>query len=103
MPAARAPRPTGAGILTGPRDFRGEVAEWSKAPHSKCGVRATVPWVRIPPSPPISMFGSRFLRVAGDSVERARFASRFGTRAAHFLSDCQHFWAPWIDSDKRGY
>src|SRR5689334_6754110 len=32
----------------------GEVAEWSKAPHSKCGVRATVPWVRIPPSPPHS-------------------------------------------------
>src|SRR5205085_4378124 len=31
----------------------GEVAEWSKAPHSKCGVRVTVPWVRIPPSPPV--------------------------------------------------
>ncbi len=30
----------------------GEVAERSKAPHSKCGVPATVPWVRIPPSPP---------------------------------------------------
>src|SRR3954463_3487720 len=30
----------------------GEVAEWSIVPHSKCGVRATVPWVRIPPSPP---------------------------------------------------
>ena len=32
--------------------LRGEVAERSNAPHSKCGVRATVPWVRIPPSPP---------------------------------------------------
>ena len=31
----------------------GQVAEWSKAPHSKCGVRATVPGVRIPPCPPI--------------------------------------------------
>ncbi len=31
---------------------RGEVAEWSIAPHSKCGVPATVPGVRIPPSPP---------------------------------------------------
>ena len=30
----------------------GEVAEWSIAPHSKCGVRVTVPGVRIPPSPP---------------------------------------------------
>ena len=32
----------------------GEVAEWSIAPHSKCGVRASVPGVRIPPSPPAS-------------------------------------------------
>src|SRR6185503_6253883 len=30
----------------------GEVAERSNAPHSKCGLRATVTWVRIPPSPP---------------------------------------------------
>ena len=30
----------------------GEVAEWSNAPHSKCGMRATVSGVRIPPSPP---------------------------------------------------
>ena len=34
----------------------GEVAEWSKAPHSKCGVREIGPWVRIPPSPPIYNF-----------------------------------------------
>ena len=33
-------------------DPRGEVAEWSNAPHSKCGVPSRVPWVRIPPSPP---------------------------------------------------
>ena len=32
----------------------GEVAEWSIAPHSKCGVRVTVPGVRIPPSPPVN-------------------------------------------------
>jgi hypothetical protein len=32
---------------------RGEMAEWSKAPHSKCGVPVTVPRVRIPISPPI--------------------------------------------------
>ncbi len=30
----------------------GEVAEWSKAPDSKSGVAARLPWVRIPPSPP---------------------------------------------------
>src|SRR5436305_14222394 len=50
--AARAPRPTGAGTRPASAIPSGEVAEWSKAPHSKCGVRATVPWVRIPPSPP---------------------------------------------------
>ena len=30
----------------------GEVAEWLKAPHSKCGILARVSRVRIPPSPP---------------------------------------------------
>src|SRR5262249_50004797 len=32
----------------------GEVAEWLKAPHSKCGILARVSGVRIPPSPPIA-------------------------------------------------
>ena len=30
----------------------GEVAEWSNAPHSKCGMLARASGVRIPPSPP---------------------------------------------------
>ena len=30
----------------------GEMPEWSIGPHSKCGVRATVPGVRIPLFPP---------------------------------------------------
>ena len=30
----------------------GEMAEWSKAPDSKSGVAARLPWVRIPLSPP---------------------------------------------------
>jgi hypothetical protein len=30
----------------------GEVPEWSNGPHSKCGVLARVPRVRIPASPP---------------------------------------------------
>ena len=34
------------------RPRHGEVAEWSNVPDSKSGVRVTVPWVRIPPSPP---------------------------------------------------
>ena len=32
---------------------RGEMAEWTKAPVSKTGVWVTVPWVRIPLSPPL--------------------------------------------------
>jgi hypothetical protein len=32
----------------------GEVAEWSNAPHSKCGIGASLSGVRIPPSPPVS-------------------------------------------------
>ena len=32
---------------------RGQVAEWSNVPDSKSGVRASVPWVRIPPCPPV--------------------------------------------------
>ena len=30
----------------------GRVAEWLKAPDSKSGVVARLPWVRIPPLPP---------------------------------------------------
>ena len=34
---------------------RGEVPEWLNGTVSKTVVRATVPWVRIPPSPPFSL------------------------------------------------
>ena len=43
---------TEARMISGTRRCRGEVAEWLNAPHSKCGIRATVSGVRIPPSPP---------------------------------------------------
>jgi hypothetical protein len=40
----------------------GEVAEWLKALLSKSSVQATVPRVRIPPSPPKNIFvGMRVL------------------------------------------
>ena len=35
----------------------GEVPEWSNGPDSKSGVRSRVPWVRIPPSPPVTNTG----------------------------------------------
>jgi hypothetical protein len=58
--------PCGVGYIAADRrgDYalcgHGEVAEWSIAPHSKCGVRATVPGVRIPPSPPSCFALTRF-------------------------------------------
>ena len=52
--------PSGVQILSPPPIFStlsvelgsGGVAEWPKVRHWKCRVRATVPWVRIPPPPP---------------------------------------------------
>jgi hypothetical protein len=53
----------------------GEVAEWSIAPHSKCGIRATVSGVQIPPSPP-APFRARFRRATRAdepvTIERVR-------------------------------
>src|ERR1700729_3045991 len=45
-----APDPEGTDL---PWFAPGEVAEWSNAPHSKCGIGASLSGVRIPPSPPM--------------------------------------------------
>src|SRR5690625_3611054 len=50
--AARVMMP-GAGSGCGTPPNQGEVPEWLNGPVSKTDVRATVPWVRIPPSPPV--------------------------------------------------
>ena len=52
--------------LRTPRASSGEVPKWLTGPDSKSGVRVTVPWVRIPPSPPTlpSLRGPRPRRVA---------------------------------------
>src|SRR3546814_13698157 len=52
----------------------GEVAEWLKAPHSKCGIRATISGVRIAPSPPL-------LAIKNGSSLRSAPAARRGGRA----------------------
>ena len=41
--------------------MRGGVAEWPKVRHWKCRVGATLPWVRIPPPPPL--FWLQLIRV----------------------------------------
>src|SRR5580698_4053502 len=62
--------------LTSPKIIKcfqwlGEVAEWSNAPHSKCGIGASLSGVRIPPSPPLQN------RTA--NAGRSRFYARGGS------------------------
>ena len=53
----------------------GEVQEWLNWQHWKCCERETVPWVRIPPSPPdISDFGF----VIFDLLTLAKYESKAG-------------------------
>src|SRR5437879_13628510 len=54
---------------------RGEVAERLKALASKASVRETVPWVRIPPSPPVILCQIQFLKA----------------KAEHLCSACPNF------------
>ena len=46
-------RLTGARNLLNLPQRQGWVSEWFKEPVLKTGVRETVPWVRIPPHPPL--------------------------------------------------
>lgn len=46
----------------------GRVAEWLKAPDSKSGVGATLPWVRIPPLPPLWVACGATLRAQSSTV-----------------------------------
>src|SRR3954470_3941488 len=58
----------------------GEVAEWLNAPHSKCGIRATVSGVRIPPSPPASLIFLLYLENMGSKCEFPRKIGGFSSR-----------------------
>jgi hypothetical protein len=50
---------------------RGEVPEWSIGTVSKTVVRASVPWVRIPPSPPaFALRASRFAGLARSDIAK---------------------------------
>jgi hypothetical protein len=50
----RALSPQASSRFAKQRQWFGRVAEWFKAPVLKTGVPARVPWVRIPPLPPVS-------------------------------------------------
>ena len=72
VPRACVPSPPPLNTTAQPRlCARGEVAEWLNAPHSKCGIRATVSGVRIPPSPPINKINS-LVRIISDISDRIK-------------------------------
>jgi hypothetical protein len=51
--------------------LQGEVQEWLNWQHWKCCERETVPWVRIPPSPPVN-FGFRLAKCEFGNPRRKR-------------------------------
>ena len=54
------------------------MAEWFKAPDSKSDVRATVPWVRLPPLPPFSLEPLNLKRAVENSGERGKRLKTLG-------------------------
>ena len=70
--------------ITGRRvgDGPGEMPEWSIGPHSKCGVRVTVPGVRIPLFPP-----DTDVRAADSNCGTDFFCTR-GLRGALIFVSC---------------
>src|SRR5689334_13804260 len=66
----------------------GEVAEWLNAPHSKCGIGASLSGVRIPPSPPVPCSLSKSRPVPGRlrELDRAVRSRKLGLRAQGFGS-----------------
>src|ERR1043166_8756675 len=51
----------------------GEVSEWLKEPHSKCGLRETAAGVRIPPSP---VLANKHSGANDDTIDCRRFGRR---------------------------
>ena len=66
------------------RSLAGEVAEWFKAPVLKTGVGASLPWVRIPPSPPL-LLGRTF-----SAPPRAHTEAQQPRAFALRPQDCDH-------------
>src|SRR4051794_12821252 len=68
----------------------GEVAEWSIAPHSKCGIGASLSGVRIPPSPPekpetqkFKLYRIRLPKTTGGTQEWPQMGFRMHQPWAH--------------------
>ncbi len=96
-------------------DVPGKVAEWSKAPDSKSGVRFSVPWVRIPPFPPneknsdrrsLFLLAPAFLRLCLTHVRtsrdhRAHPSAATGARTALVRAGVDCFACPGISRSFR--
>ncbi len=68
-------RSRGGPLINRPPLAFGEVPEWSIGTVSKTVVRASVPWVRIPPSPPPEAAPSRATRITAGSRRPSRSAA----------------------------
>ena len=71
------------------------MAEWLKAPHSKCGILARVSRVRIPPSPPVANFIDPKTAMVAQRVAAAiaiGSAKTFEEVAADWVADNEAGW-----------
>ncbi len=66
----------------------GEVAEWSNAPHSKCGMGATSSGVQIPPSPPAVLAHPLLAPLAALACSRHSWLVNRGTPCGSALMNC---------------
>ncbi len=96
LPQARR-RVIAASAFSSTEKRRGQVAEWLKAPHSKCGIGATLSGVRIPPCPPfLQAFGAR-LNTVDPTATFAACPSFIGLGVVLLLALVfgPQFWVQW--------
>jgi hypothetical protein len=74
---------------------RGQVVEWSMAPHSKCGVPARVPWVRIPPCPPLAIDLNQLFQIFARCLTLTFTNRKWGQRNNHSASHIYFCWHPF--------
>ena len=83
----------------------GEMAEWSKAPHSKCGVPVRVARVRIPISPPNNLGGLIWAVVMSKPQRRVSQNYPLATRLENLGSNnspSTEFLQRWVHKSANG-
>ena len=84
VPCANGALPRPGRPRAGSTTLRGEVAEWSNAPHSKCGIRVTVSRVRIPASPPSALDLLIFFESRGNGSHKGSTIDRSLAAGPHW-------------------